>query len=186
MKSRGQKLQQVLVDHSGKSQENAVLMHPPGFVGQAIVLTGLLIAGWGCSDSYAQGSIGGTIGKTEKSVSGTQSSEPERPARGSRPASSARQTPAQGDGGNVSSFDGTWAFTATGCGAGTRQGVISGGRISIGDGGGRVSAGGAMRVSFTTMTGLTQVAVGRLSRATGTGTYSRPNGCAGSWTATKQ
>jgi hypothetical protein len=186
MKWRGQELQQVLADHSGKSRENAVLTHPPGFFGRAIVLTGLFIAGWGCSDGCAQGSIGGTIGKTEKSVSGTQSSEPERPAHGSKPASSARPTPVQRDGGSVSSFDGTWAFTATGCGAGTRQGVISAGRISIGDGGGRVSASGAMRVSFTTMTGVTQVAVGRLSRVTGSGTYSRPNGCAGSWTATKQ
>jgi hypothetical protein len=161
-------------------------MHPPGFVGQTVVLTGLFIAGWGCSDSYAQGSIGGTIGRTDKSVSGTQSSEPERPARRSKPASSTRRTPAPGDGGNVSRFDGTWAFVATGCGAGMRQGAISGGRISIGNGGGQVSASGAMRVSFTTMTGVTQVAVGRLSGVTGTGTYSRPNGCAGSWTATKR
>ena len=161
-------------------------MHPPGFVWQTVVLTGLFIAGWGCSDSYAQGSIGGTIGKADKSVSGTQSPEPERPARRSKPASSARQTPARGDGGNVSRFDGTWAFVAAGCGAGMRQGVISGGRISIGNGGGRVSASGAMRVSFTTMSGVTQVAVGHLSGVTGAGTYSRPHGCAGSWAATKQ
>ena len=161
-------------------------MYPAGFVGQAVVLTALFIAGCGCSDSHAQGSIGGTIGKTDKSMSGSQSSEPERPARRSKPASSARQTAVQGGGGNASRFDGTWAFVAAGCGAGMRQGVISGGRISIGNGGGQVSASGAMRVSFTTVSGVTQVAVGRLSGVTGTGTYSRPNGCAGRWTATKQ
>lgn len=147
------------------------------------MLAGLFIAGSGCRYGHAQGSIGGTIGNTEKSVSGTQDAEPERPARRSKPAPGARQTPAPGD--NVAKFDGTWTFVATGCGAGMRQGAISGGRISIGNGGGQVSASGAMRVSFTTVSGVTQVAVGRLSGVTGTGTYSRPNGCAGSWTATK-
>ena len=43
-----------------------------------------------------------------------------------------------------------------------------------------------MRVSFTTITGVTMVAVGNLSGGSGAGTYSRADGCAGRWTATKQ
>lgn len=159
-------------------------MHGPGLVG--VVLAGAIIAGWSCSGGYAQGSTGGTIGKTDKSVSGTLSAEPKRPVRRSKSEPGPRRTPARGNGGAVSRFDGTWTFVAAGCGAGMRQGVISGGRITVGDGGGQVSAAGAMRVSFTTMTGVTQVAVGRLSGVTGAGTYYRPNGCAGSWTASKQ
>ena len=161
------------------------LIYRRAFVGQAVVLAGFLI-GWGCFDSYAQGSMGGTIGKTNKSVSGTRSSAPERPAPRSKPKSGARGAPAGGGGGSVSRFDGEWNFVATGCGAGMMRGVISGSKISIGDGGGQISASGSVRISFTTMTGLNQVAVGRLSGVTGAGSYSRANGCAGRWTATKQ
>src|SRR5665647_1886831 len=48
---------------------------------RALMLASLLIAGWGCSDSFAQGSTGGIIGKENKSVSGTRDSEPEQPMR---------------------------------------------------------------------------------------------------------
>jgi hypothetical protein len=159
-------------------------MRFPQSVWRTTVLASLFAAGWVGSDARAQGSIGGTIGKTDKSISGTQSPEP--PVSGGRPDSDARRAPARGGGASVSAFDGTWTFVATGCGAGAKQGVISGGRISIGDGGGQVSANGAMRCSFTTMSGVTQVAVGRLAGVTGAGTYSRPNGCSGKWTARKQ
>ncbi len=165
----------------------------PGIVARPVVLAGLLAVGWGCSDSYAQGSTGGQIGKTDKSLSGPVTVEPERPLPNSPKEnkltstrkSATRPKPAREGGASVSRFDGTWTFIATGCGAGTKQGTVSGGRLTIGDGGGTVSASGAMRVSFTTLSGVTQVAVGQLSGATGAGTYSRPNGCAGSWTARK-
>lgn len=160
-------------------------MHVGGFVAWAVVVAGLLTAGWCCSESFAQGSTGGTIGKTDKSLSGS-GAEPERAVPSAKPQSSARPAPAREGGGSASKFDGTWTFVATGCGAGTKQGTISGGRISIGDGGGSVGASGAMRCSFTTMSGVTQIAVGRLSGTAGSGTYSRPNGCSGSWTARRQ
>lgn len=158
----------------------------PGFVARTVILAGLLTVGWGCSDGFAQGSAGGIVGKTGKSVSGSESAEPQRPVQRQKPASAARPARAHEGGGSVAAFDGTWTFVATGCGAGMKQGVISGGRLRIGDGGGTVSAAGAMRGSFTTVSGVRQVAVGRLSGATGAGTYSRPNGCSGSWTASKQ
>lgn len=159
-------------------------MRFPEIVGQSVVLAGLLAVGLGYSEAHAQGSIGGTIGKTDKSMSGTESPEP--PVSLGKPGSAARRAPPRGGSASVSAFDGVWTFVATGCGAGAKQGVISGGKISIGDGGGQVGANGAMRCSFTTMSGVTQVAVGRLSGMTGAGTYSRPNGCSGRWTARKQ
>lgn len=157
----------------------------PRFVARALVLAALLTVGWSCSDGFAQGSAGGIVGKTGKSVSGSESAEPP-PVQTHKRAPAARPAPAREGGANIAAFNGTWTFVATGCGAGMKQGVISGGRIRIGDGGGTVSASGAMRCSFTTVSGVTQVAVGRLSGATGAGTYSRPNGCSGSWTASKQ
>jgi hypothetical protein len=169
-----------------RSQENAVLIRRTGFsfIGPGLVLAGVLVV-WSCAESRAQGSTGGTIGKTGKSASGTQSARPEQPARTRKPAAGRRPASSGGGAGTVSAFDGQWTFVATGCGAGMRQGVISGARISIGDGGGHVSPNGAMRVSFTTMSGLSQTAVGRLSGNAGAGTYSRPNGCTGNWTATR-
>ena len=151
------------------------------------ILVGSLIGGWGCSDSFAQGSMGGIIGKEEKSVSGTGSSEPERSARRSKPRPEARRAPARGGGGNesVSRFDGKWTFVATGCSAGKRRGAISGGTISGWGGAGQVSASGAMRASFTVW-GIDTVAVGHLSGVTGAGTYSRADGCKGPWTVSKQ
>lgn len=157
-------------------------MHHPGFVRRAVILAGLLVAGWGCSDSFAQGSTGGVIGNEDKSVSGP-SSEPERTARSGKPVSKARPAPARG--GSVSRFEGGWTFIAAGCSAGTKPGVISGGRLSVCGGGGQVSASGALRASFT-VSGLATVAVGHLSGITGAGTYSRADGCTGRWTAIKQ
>lgn len=164
-------------------------MHYLGLAWRTAFLVGLLIAGWGCADSFAQGSTGGTIGKEDKSVSGTRSSEPEaRPERRSKPRSEARRAPARGGGGgggSVSRFDGKWTFIATGCGAGTKRGDISGGKIRSWGGGGQVSASGVMRASFTAF-GKSNTVAGRLSGVTGTGTYTRIDGCTGPWTAIKQ
>jgi hypothetical protein len=160
-------------------------MHHLGFVRWAVFLAGLIIAGRGCSDSFAQGSTGGVIGKEDKSVSGTGSSEPERPARRSKPESETRRAPVRGSGGSVSRFEGGWTFVAAGCSAGTLPGVISGGKLSVRGGGGQVSASGALRATFI-IYGLATVTVGRLSGVTGAGTYSRADGCAGRWTAIKQ
>ena len=50
---------------------------------------------------FRAGQHGGTVGKEDKSVSGTRSSEPEQPARRSKSASETRRAPARG-GGSVS------------------------------------------------------------------------------------
>lgn len=165
-----------------------MLMHHLGLVSRAAILASVLVAICGCSDSFAQGSVGGTIGKEDKSVSGTRGSESEQPERRRKPKpkSEARRAPARGgEGGSVSRFDGRWTFIAAGCGAGTKYGVISGGAISSSGGSGQVSSGGSMRASFTVF-GKATVAVGRLSGATGTGTYTRVDGCKGPWTAIRK
>lgn len=163
-----------------------MLMHHLGPVSRAAILASLLVAICGCSDSFAQGSVGGTIGKEDKSVSGTRGSESGQPERTRTPKSAARRAPARGgEGGRVSRFDGRWTFIAAGCGAGTKYGVISGGAISSSGGSGQVSSGGSMRASFTVF-GKATVAIGRLSGATGTGTYTRVDGCKGPWTAIRK
>jgi hypothetical protein len=161
-----------------------MLMHHLGLISRAAILAGVLVAICGCSDSFAQGSVGGTIGKEDKSVSGTRGSEPEQPERRRKPKPEARRAPASA-GGSVSRFDGRWAFIAAGCGAGTKYGVISGGAISSSGGSGQVSSGGSMRASFTVF-GKATAAVGRLSGATGAGTYTRVDGCKGPWTAIRK
>ena len=159
-------------------------MYHRGSVSRAATLASLLVAAWGCSEGFAQGSMGGTIGKEDKSVSGTRGSESGQPERGRKPKSAARRAPAR-EGGRVSRFDGRWTFIAAGCGAGTKRGVISGGAISSSGGSGQVSSGGSMRASFTVF-GKATVAVGRLSGVTGTGTYTRVDGCKGPWTAIRK
>jgi hypothetical protein len=158
-------------------------MRYSGFVWRAAVLAIVLIPCLDRSDSLAQGSTGGTIGKKDKSLSGTQLPEPEMSASGSKSRTEARPRPAHA--GSALRFDGPWNFVATGCSAGVLPGSISGGSVSVKNGSGQVSASGALRVSFTVY-GLATVAVGRLSGANGAGTYSRGDGCKGGWTAAKQ
>ena len=80
-----------------------MLMHHLGPVSRAAILASLLVAAWGCSDGFAQGSMGGTIGKEDKSVSGTRGSESGQPERTRTPKSAARRAPARGgEGGRVS------------------------------------------------------------------------------------
>lgn len=162
-----------------------ILMHHLGLVWRTAILAGLLVVGWGCADGFAQGSAGGTVAKENKSVSGSEGSEPERAARRNRPEPRARRAPPREGGGSISRFDGRWIFIASGCSKGTQRGVISGGSISgLWGGAGRVDAGGAMRASFTVW-GIATVAVGHLSGNRGAGTISRVDGCTDSWTAIK-
>src|SRR5664279_2435431 len=63
------------------------------------------------------GSAGGSIGNDDKSLSGSRSAEPERPARRSRPdAEEPRRSTSRrgGGGGGVSNFDGAWVVVSTG------------------------------------------------------------------------
>src|SRR5260370_14672460 len=61
--------------------------------------------------AWAQaGSAGGSIGNDEKSLSGSRSAEPERPARRSKPEAEEprRSASRRGGGGGAGSFDGAW------------------------------------------------------------------------------
>ena len=92
--------------------------------------------------ALAQGSAGGSIGNDEKSLSGTRSTEPERPARRSKPQAEEprRSAPRRsggvgGGGGGGGNFDGAWVANSVGtpCGSATQAIVVTSGRI-IGDG----------------------------------------------------
>jgi hypothetical protein len=143
-----------------------------------------VVAGPGTARAQS-GSTGGSIGNDEKSLSGERSMEPEHPAKRDKPSAeprhaAGRSTAASG------SFDGAWIFTSAGCrGAGITPGIISGGRLTIANGGGRVSPNGAFR-GFAEGNGLRLVAVGRLSGSSGGGSFNRSDGCVGRWTAMKR
>jgi hypothetical protein len=83
-------------------------------------------------------------------------------------------------------FDGAWIFTSAGCPyTGSLPAMIAGGRILIRGGSGQVDPDGALR-SVGAGNGLTLTAAGRLSGNTGAGTFSRSDGCVGSWIAIKR
>ena len=96
------------------------------------------------------GSAGGSIGNDEKSLSGSRSAEPERPARRSKPeAEEPRRSTSRrggGGGGGGGNFDGAWIVVSTGTtcsGSSTTAVVVSSGKI-IGEGlSGSVSPSGA-------------------------------------------
>jgi len=143
--------------------------------------------------AWAQsGSAGGSIGNDEKSLSGSRSAEPERPARRSKPeADEPRRSPPRrggGGGGGAGSFDGAWIVSSVGItcsGSSTAAVVVSSGRI-IGEGlRGTVSASGAAS-SVGNYDGITVVSSGHVSGRSGSGTFKRSDGCIGKWTSSKQ
>jgi hypothetical protein len=83
-------------------------------------------------------------------------------------------------------FDGAWTFTSAGCRhTGSLPAMISGGKIIIRGGSGQVDPDGTLH-SVGAGGGMTLTAVGRLSGNTGAGTFSRSDGCVGSWIAIKR
>jgi hypothetical protein len=83
-------------------------------------------------------------------------------------------------------FDGAWIFTSGGCPyTGSLPAMIAGGRILIRGGSGQVDPDGTLR-SVGAGNGMTLTAAGRLSGNTGAGTFSRSDGCVGSWIAIKR
>ena len=147
----------------------------------------------GLSEAFAQsGSTGGSIGNDEKSLSGSRDAprtvEPTKPARRSKPDAEeprrgSRTSGGAGSGGN---FDGAWATVSVGCG-GTVNGaiVITSGRI-LGEGlSGHVSPNGSATAAGAAR-GVTWTSSCRFSSRSGSGSYRRSDGCAGSWTASKQ
>ena len=137
------------------------------------------------------GSTGGSIGNDDKSLSGSRSAEPERPARRITPdaeeprRSTSRRSGGGGGGGN---FDGAWVVVSIGTtcpGTSTSAVIVSSGKI-IGEGlRGTISPGGATQ-SVGHYNGVTVVSSGHASGRSGAGTFRGSDGCSGRWTSTKQ
>lgn len=133
------------------------------------------------------GSMGGTVGNREKSLSGSREAAPERPARQSRPKESHRPAASHnaGSGGNL---DGAWSISSAGinCSDTFRETVVVSGRRLTGNyGSGSVSANGSITGSGN-YNGIGVTSRGRFSGRSGSGTFQRSDGCHGRWTATKQ
>jgi hypothetical protein len=136
------------------------------------------------------GSAGGTIGNDEKSLSGSRETprvtEPLKPARRSKPETEApsRASRKSGAGGN---FDGAWVLTSVGtpCGTSTDAVVITSGRMVGQYGTAPVSPNGSVS-GIGSAGSLTWTMSGRFSGRSGSGTFRRSDGCAGSWTGAKQ
>ncbi len=147
----------------------------------------LLVAAIGPRTTLAQsGSAGGSIGNDEKSLSGSRSSAPERPAQHARPESAAPRR--GGGGGGPGGFDGAWVVVSVGTtcsGGSTTAVVVSSGKI-IGQGvSGTVSATGSAS-AVGNANGITIISSGHLSGRSGSGTFRQSDGCSGRWTASKQ
>ena len=139
------------------------------------------------------GSAGGSIGNDEKSLSGSREApravETEKPARRSKPAADEPHRASRkssGGGGGGGSFDGAWVVLSVGCGgSSTSAVVVSSGKI-IGQGlSGTVSPSGAAR-SVGNYDGIIVTSSGHVSGRNGSGTFRRSDGCAGTWTSSKQ
>jgi len=140
------------------------------------------------------GSAGGSIGNDEKSLSGSRetprATEPSKPARRSKteteaPSRASRKSGGGGNGGG--NIDGSWVLTSVGtpCGSSSDTVVISSGKMVGQYGTAQVSPNGS--VSGVGSAGsLNWTMSGRFSGRSGSGTFRRSDGCAGSWTGAKQ
>ncbi len=137
--------------------------------------------------AQAQGSMGGSIGVQEKSVSGdreTPRAAPPPPRQRSTPepkrAAPRAATPKPA--GRPANYDGAWLVNNIGCGGAAGRVWVSGGRIS-GDGGvtGSVSANGTVRTATAVSVGW-----GRVSGSRGSGGFRTNDGCTGRWTSVRQ
>ena len=136
------------------------------------------------------GSMGGTIGNREKSLSGSREAVPERPARQSKPKESRRPAASHSGrgGGGGGNLDGSWSISSRGtnCSDTFRETVVVSGRRLMGSyGSGSVSANGSISGSGN-YNGIGVTSRGRFSGRSGSGTFQRSDGCHGRWTATKQ
>ena len=135
------------------------------------------------------GSAGGSIGNTDKTLSGSRKvireSAPARPSRASRSEPRERRSTRRSSGGD--SFDGAWLVASVGrpCGAASEAVLISSGRIVGQYTSGRVTANGQATGSGSSG-GVSWTSSGRFSGRHGSGTFRRSDGCVGTWTASKQ
>lgn len=139
------------------------------------------------------GSMGGTIGNREKSLSGSRDAAPtERPARQSKPKAAPSRRPAAahsgGGGSGGGSLDGTWSLASAGinCSDTFRETVTVRGRTMTGAyGSATINANGSLTGSGN-YNGIGVTSRGRLSGRSGSGTFQRTDGCHGRWVGTKQ
>jgi hypothetical protein len=97
----------------------------------------------------------------------------------------ATETPLPTPQGDNRNFDGSWTFTSGGCTyTGSLPARIAGAKIIVRGGSGHVDPDGTLH-SVGAGNGMTLTAVGQLSENTGSGTFSRSDGCVGSWIAIK-
>ncbi len=152
-----------------------------GLCAKASVMTCLLFAL--AQPAQAQGSMGGSIGVQEKSVSGDR--EPPRAAPSPPPRQRSAPEPkraAPKPAGRPANYDGAWLVNNIGCGGSAGRVWVSGGRIS-GDGGvtGSVSANGTVSTRTAVSVGW-----GRVSGNRGSGGFRTSDGCTGRWTSVRQ
>lgn len=161
------------------------------YLGKAAVLSAALAVVAFPSPAGAQsGSVGGSIGNDEKSLSGSREApravETSKPARRSKPeAAEPRRAPRKsGGGGNL---DGAWVLTSVGspCGSSSDTVVITGNRLVGQYGTAQVSPNGSTS-GIGAAGSLTWSMSGRFSGRSGSGTFRRSDGCVGSWTGSKQ
>lgn len=131
------------------------------------------------------GSMGGSIGNREKSLSGTREVDNERPTQHSKPKRNQREAPTRRSGGG-GNFDGVWTVVSRGCsGAGTGSITVAGGRI-VGQGvSGSISANGAIRSVVNLGNGGVSIGSGHARGRTASGVYRQTDGCSGRFTAVK-
>jgi hypothetical protein len=151
-----------------------------------IAFAGMLALHLSGTPARAQaGSTGGTIGKTDKSVSGGEEEEPARHSarpRAAKRASSEARTESRASG----SVDGTWAISATGrcVPPWSLTFLISDGAISGSGATGQISRGGSAHGNAVIL-GIKFDFIGHFGGRQATGTFVGPDGCPGQWTGTK-
>jgi hypothetical protein len=136
-----------------------------------------------------------SVGNEEKSLSGSRqaprAAEPSKPARRSKPEAEEprRASRKSGGGGNGGggNLDGAWVLTSVGspCGTSSDTVVITGNRMVGQYGTAEVSPNGSTS-GIGSAGSLTWSMSGRFSGRGGSGTFRRSDGCAGSWSGSKQ
>ena len=162
------------------------------FVCSLILAVSVLFAPAVAVAQIQPGSVGGTIGKTNKSLSGGEDTEPQRQPKPEAPIrhraateKSAARGLTAGSGGN---YDGVWEGVAIGwtcSGTTTMVLTVLSGRVTAPEGSGSVTSGGSVRGVYNA-NGITAVLSGHLSGRSGSGRFKRSDGCVGSWTAVKR
>jgi hypothetical protein len=150
--------------------------------GVAITLALALISVGHPQSAFAQGSMGGSVGVQEKSVSGDRAPSRTAPAPSPQRSAPEARRPAPKPAGRPANYDGAWLVNNIGCGGTAGRVWVSGGRIS-GDGGvtGRVSPNGTVSTRTSVSVGW-----GRVSGSRGSGGFKTNDGCTGRWTSVRQ